>query len=489
MAAALIDTTTPPNNVYSNESFFAINTDYSQDGSPGDQTLPAPDQKPEWAASMYLSTIGIPIVIIIGILGNMLSLVVFLCSRMRSQTCSIYLAHLNIADTGFLLCLVPTWLGWLGIDIFNRNGWCQITVYATFVFAFLSIWTVVAFTVERYIVVYHPLKKHSMCTKKRAFSVLIFLDISALILYCCSLFMTGLTIDRGLFSCTPLPKYHGAFKVISMIDTVVTMIVPSVSIIVLNCAIMAKIYLFSKQMNRSLSEKDLPRQSRYSEEDDDENHYLAAGGSGAGSGAAHHSRSDDSSNSCNSSKNNKERLTTISKRLQESSTRRRRVYRMKTTRSLVLVSSSFLLLNMPSHAFRLYLFFSRIYERAAHFSGNIVILHEVAMFIYYINFACNVFLYVLFSQSFRYGFLSVLKAARHRIRQQSCPTCFENCRKKLRSIHSNCVHMCFFAPVTNLDMQTMDEKVSGTHNQCGDKQEKLLSSRTNEQLKLHNTLS
>jgi len=58
--------------------------------------------------------------------------------------------------------------GWIGIHIFHKNGWCQTISYCTYVCSFLSAWTVVSFTVERWIVVFHPLKRHRLCTPRRA---------------------------------------------------------------------------------------------------------------------------------------------------------------------------------------------------------------------------------------------------------------------------------------------------------------------------------
>ena len=71
---------------------------------------------------LYVNTIGIPIIVMVGVVGNTISFVVFVTTHLRFKSASVYLAFMNIADTGFLLSLVPVWLGWVDVQIFNRNG-------------------------------------------------------------------------------------------------------------------------------------------------------------------------------------------------------------------------------------------------------------------------------------------------------------------------------------------------------------------------------
>ena len=71
---------------------------------------------------LYVNTIGIPIIVVVGVVGNTISFVVFVTTHLRFKSASVYLAFMNITDTGFLLSLVPVWLGWVDIHIFNTNG-------------------------------------------------------------------------------------------------------------------------------------------------------------------------------------------------------------------------------------------------------------------------------------------------------------------------------------------------------------------------------
>ena len=69
------------------------------------------------------------IIIVVGVVGNSLSFLVFTRTHLKLRSSSYYLAALALADLGFLLTLLVVWLNHVGIDLFNRPGWCQALVY------------------------------------------------------------------------------------------------------------------------------------------------------------------------------------------------------------------------------------------------------------------------------------------------------------------------------------------------------------------------
>ncbi|ELU08099.1 hypothetical protein CAPTEDRAFT_37722, partial [Capitella teleta] len=134
----------------------------------------------------------IPIIILVGIIGNTASFLVFIGTpRLCRQSSSMYLAFLAAVDNLFMVTVFVVWFGWVGIHIFMKNGWCQTIMYCSDVCSFLSVWTVVSFTCERWIVVFHPLKRHRLCTRKRAVIVMTSLTIAALIFYSFSIFTSS----------------------------------------------------------------------------------------------------------------------------------------------------------------------------------------------------------------------------------------------------------------------------------------------------------
>ena len=99
--------------------------------------------------------------------------------------------------------------------------------YVAYVCAFVSSWTVVAFTIERYIVVFYPLKKTTLCRCVLAFGG-----------YCFSTWIVTLGDKQA---CVALPQYEKSWRSIAGIDTILTFILPSFVIFLLNVAITIKI--------------------------------------------------------------------------------------------------------------------------------------------------------------------------------------------------------------------------------------------------------
>ena len=62
-----------------------------------------------------------PIVIGIGLLGNTLTWLIFLRSRLRTLSSSHYLAAIVMVNTIYLTSLLVQWLSMYGADIYNRH--------------------------------------------------------------------------------------------------------------------------------------------------------------------------------------------------------------------------------------------------------------------------------------------------------------------------------------------------------------------------------
>lgn len=86
----------------------------------------------------------IPVIIVVGLAGNSAAFVVLMVTpRLFCQSSNMYLAFLAMVDNLSLVFVMTVWFGWIGINFFHRNGWCQAINYFASVCSFLSAWTVI----------------------------------------------------------------------------------------------------------------------------------------------------------------------------------------------------------------------------------------------------------------------------------------------------------------------------------------------------------
>lgn len=134
-----------------------------------------PSTAMEWGYMIgdFLTFYYTPALVVNGSIGNILSVLVFFNTKLKKLSSSYYLAALGISDTCFLLGLFVTWLSFFQIHIYTREVYCQLFTFSSGLSSFLSVWYVVAFTFERFIVVLYPLKRQSWCTVRRAKLVIV----------------------------------------------------------------------------------------------------------------------------------------------------------------------------------------------------------------------------------------------------------------------------------------------------------------------------
>ena len=70
----------------------------------------------------WMNIYFLPTLILVGLIGNSLSVCVFILSHLRRLSSSVYLAALAVADAGFLLCVLPEWFLYMGFQFSHKNG-------------------------------------------------------------------------------------------------------------------------------------------------------------------------------------------------------------------------------------------------------------------------------------------------------------------------------------------------------------------------------
>lgn len=122
-----------------------------------------------------------PIIFTLGMAGNLVSFFIWIQPKMRNS-CGYYFASLAIAEILVLVVHVPfstvpsvfkaLWL--------KNSTMCEVF---SVLFVASECWTIyllMAMTVDRFIIVCYPMKKHRFCTKKRTIIVIVSLGVLAL---------------------------------------------------------------------------------------------------------------------------------------------------------------------------------------------------------------------------------------------------------------------------------------------------------------------
>ena len=88
---------------------------------------------------------------------------------------------------------------------------------------------------------------------------------------------------------------------------------------------------------------------------------------------------------------------------------------VKVTKMLLLVSSAFLILNLPRHVVRTYTFIMSIIDTNYHPSDTQIVWQKLFHLLYYLQFSINLFLYSAFGQNFRKALRHLFSRTQHRL--------------------------------------------------------------------------
>ncbi|KAM3968857.1 neuropeptide receptor A18 [Aphomia sociella] len=287
-----------------------------------------------------------PLLVALGSIGNLLSVFVFFTSKLRMQSTSQYLSALAVSDTIFLFQLLPPWLNAVQLTgVFHRQGFCQVFVYISYVTCCVSAWLVVAFTIERFVAVLYPLQRNVVCTVTRARHIIFTVAVAALLL--------NLPVLRFAIptknDCNIDFEYLDHAARFNLVDTAVSFTIPLAVIIFLNAWIMVGVWRLERARHQLMKAERplmiLPSRARPA------------------------------------------RLTGCPRSQQ------------RVTRMLLVVSSVFVVLNMPAYTMRILAY---AYDMSyGEYSGRWAALQQVALMFFNTNFGINFLLYCLSGQNFR----------------------------------------------------------------------------------------
>ncbi|KAL4220525.1 G-protein coupled receptor 1 [Mactra antiquata] len=277
----------------------------------------------------------IPVICLFGLLGNTLSSIVFLQKPLRKSSCSIFLTARGFSDNGTLATLLIIWISrTFQLQLGGVKGSCQVIIFLTYVCGCISVWLVVFVTLENYIRICRPFIVNRICTVIIAEIVVGMLCLIAMCIYNFPFWAMHPQ------NCVVYLHHHDAVQVLVYVDTVITLVVPLICIIILITAIVCDLI---KSYNRR-------------------------------------------------------------SRLRAPTATRVKNPMAKVTKMLFAVTISFFCLNLPSHINRLRIMISSLMQTETspkQYSSLDEAIGQITLLVYYLSLSINVVVYFAFGSRFR----------------------------------------------------------------------------------------
>lgn len=199
----------------------------------------------------YIYMIVYPIIFLIGLIGNLLSFLLFSITELGQTSCAVYFLVLAISDSialisGFHYSLT------IGYDVPIRSAvYCRVRNFLSYTSIDLASWMVVALSVDRFYKVKYPLQARIYCTRKLTIIVSCVLIVLLILknIHLTTKFIGDFS-ENALDNCDPnpnYPRYVWFFQTIwPWIDLTVFALLPF--IIVTSC----NIFIIYNQFRRRL---------------------------------------------------------------------------------------------------------------------------------------------------------------------------------------------------------------------------------------------
>jgi hypothetical protein len=181
-----------------------------------------------------------PILLIVGLIGNTLTIIVMQTKAYKNTPSSVVLGSLAVADSAFLIFIQP-WKTWLGRDLMDFNDFsCRIYTCIYGFMCQLPANLIVVMTIERLISVFSPLRAKEFCSRQRMKVAVFIVTLTLLILN--SPLMILSEFESNSTKCMLTEEYTYLSLIIwPWLDLLAASLLPSVIIITGNALIICKL--------------------------------------------------------------------------------------------------------------------------------------------------------------------------------------------------------------------------------------------------------
>jgi hypothetical protein len=181
--------------------------------------------------------------VILGFIGNFLSIIVFSRKTLRSRSCSMYFLSLSMSNICVLFgyTLENLLFHGYGIQFLSNTFMCKSTIFLIYASTDISNYLLTLAAIDRCVLVSYPTAHYWFCRKSTAN---IFITITILLFSLInSHFLYGFRVDQD-GSCLPISKEYIYFYVHhydSYIDIIKTVLIPFLIILTCNICIILKL--------------------------------------------------------------------------------------------------------------------------------------------------------------------------------------------------------------------------------------------------------
>jgi hypothetical protein len=158
------------------------------DMSTAGPVLGTADDKEPWqvVAGNAIMIYAVPVVTIVGLVGNILMLIIMQKPSQRRSPIAVYMSALAVADS--LVLILDFLNNWFKLQLeitflSHSVGFCRFYRFFFNVCYTYAAWLVTALAVERFIVIWFPLKAKLICTYKKALCVVVVLGALCFLFY------------------------------------------------------------------------------------------------------------------------------------------------------------------------------------------------------------------------------------------------------------------------------------------------------------------
>ena len=330
-----------------------------------------PDKAKHLQLHKWLHIVGIPVIVLVGLVANCLCLLTYCRSRLRVLSSSFYIVTITITHSLYLLRWIVAWLE--NFDVFKSFGFiaCFTLSYSIYVLTFVSVYTFLAMTAERCVIVYFPQKRLQWCKPWRAKAIVTSIVLTAMVIYSVTfLLVDTVTLNHSqTVVCFPKSTISllGVNIPFQVVDVIIAHLLPASAIVALNIAIAWKIRHFICHVTSAEDSTDLRLTSciRLQLSRDGIPPQLPR---------------------------------SLSKILKQD-------FNLRTTRSCLCASCVYLALYVPITALNIA---SKLFNFNNYYSRYITAIH-VCHFISYVNYATTSLLFCLSNRSSRFALLRLLR--------------------------------------------------------------------------------